>query len=85
MAFLLFNLGEFDFEERKNVQSFITELYNNFTEVLEETFAEKKSEIVRGLVSKYAQSGMSTIVGNILRLFTKTSVSLTYHIIWNRD
>lgn len=54
MAFLMVNLGDLDFEERKNVQAFITELYNNFTEVLEETFVQKKEEIVSGLVGNYA-------------------------------
>ena len=34
---ILININLFDFEDRKHLQQFISELYNQFTEILEET------------------------------------------------
>jgi Mo25-like len=40
--------------------------------VLEETLDHKKKEVVSTLISKYELPGMSTFIGNLLRLFTKS-------------
>ncbi len=40
------NINIFKFEDRKHVQQFITEIYNQLTEVLEETLSFKKAEVV---------------------------------------
>ena len=50
------------------------ELYNNFSDVLEETLFPQRSDIVKCLIEKYNAPGMATYVGSFLRLFTKTPV-----------
>lgn len=51
---IIMNIGKYEFEDRKNIQIFITELYNNFPDVIEETLNYKKGEIVNTLVDKYS-------------------------------
>ena len=67
------HLDKFDFEDRKNVQLLFTELYNNFADVMEETLDFEKEHVVRTLVDTYTQPGMSPFVGNLLRLYAKSS------------
>jgi hypothetical protein len=74
-AEIIMNMGSFEFEDRKSMQTFITELYNNYPDVIEEALNSKKEEIVNTLVDKYPLPGMSPFVGNLLRLFTKSNVS----------
>jgi hypothetical protein len=73
MAEILQNIEIFEFEDRKHLQIFITELYNQYREVIEETLDYNKTETVLELVGKYDQQGMSTFIGNILRLYTKSN------------
>ena len=47
------HLDKFDFEDRKNVQLLMTELYNNFPDVMEETLDFEKEAVVRTLVDTY--------------------------------
>ena len=42
IAYVIRNINLLEFEERKNMQLFITELYNNFTEVIEEALDFRK-------------------------------------------
>jgi hypothetical protein len=72
-AEIMMNINIFEFEDRKHVQQFITELYNQLTEVLEDTLNPKKVEVVTTLIGKYELPGMSTFIGNLLRLHTKSN------------
>lgn len=78
LAYIIRNINLLEFEERKNMQLFITELYNNFTEVIEETLDFRKNEIVTSLIEKYIVQGMSPFAGNLLRLFTKSTVFVIF-------
>jgi hypothetical protein len=51
----------------------LSELYNQFKEVIEITLEHKKEEVVKTLVTKYDLPHMSSFVGIILRLFTKSN------------
>lgn len=53
LAYIIRNINLLEFEERKNMQLFITELYNNYTEVIEEALDYRKHEIVNSLIEKY--------------------------------
>lgn len=70
---ILMNINIFEFEDRKHVQQFVSELYNQYQEVIEEALAFKKEELVSTLVSKYDMPGLSPFVGQLLRLFTKSN------------
>ena len=52
---------------------FICELYTQYTEVMEETLDSQKLEVVNALVGMYDTPGMSTFIGNLLRLYTKSN------------
>jgi Mo25-like len=71
------NIEIFDFEDRKHLERFVGDLYNQFKEVIEEALDENKEEIIQCLVQKYSISGLSPFVGTILRLFTKSSRLVT--------
>lgn len=71
------NIEHFDFEDRKHVERFIGDLYNQFKEVIEEALDEHKDETIASLVKKYSISGLSPFVGTILRLYTKSSKLVT--------
>lgn len=73
MADIIMNINVLEFEARKHVQVFISELYNQFTEVIEDTLDYNKNDVVAALVSKYDMPGMSTFIGNLLRLYTKSN------------
>ena len=51
----------------------MSELYNQYKEVIEITLEHKKEEVVKTLVTKYDLPHMSSFVGLILRLFTKSN------------
>lgn len=70
---IIINIDMFEFEERKHVQKFITELYNQYKEVLEETLDYKKNDVVSTLISKYEIPTLSTFIGSLLRLYTKSN------------
>ena len=73
-AEVISNFDLFDFEERKNIQQFISELYSNFAETFETTLEYNKHEVVNTLIDSYTKAGMSPFVGNLLRLYTKSKV-----------
>lgn len=73
LAEVMKNIDVFEFEERKHVQHFITELFNQFKEVVEDALDLHKEEVVTALVDKYDAPGMSAFIGNLLRLYTKSS------------
>lgn len=70
---ILMNINIFEFEDRKHLMQFIVELYTQFKEVIEDTLDHKKGEVVSTLVGKYEMQGMSTFIGQILRLYTKSN------------
>ena len=51
----------------------MTELYNQYREVLDETLDYNKVETVNALVEMYNQPGMSAFAGNILRIYARSS------------
>lgn len=71
------NIDLFDFEDRKHLERFVGDLYNQFKEVIEEALDEHKEEAILCLVKKYSISGLSPFVGTILRLYTKSSRLVT--------
>lgn len=73
VAEMLQNLDLFEFEDRKHLQQFMTELYNQYREVLDETLDFNKVETVNALVEMYNQPGMSAFAGNILRIYARSS------------
>jgi hypothetical protein len=73
IAEIIMNINVFEFEDRKHVQQILTELYTQLTEVLEETLNHRKDEVVTTLVNKYELAGLSTFIGALLRLYTKSN------------
>ena len=67
------NIELFDFEDRKNLERFVGDLYNQFKEVIEDALDENKEETISCLVKKYNIIGLSPFVGTILRLYSKSS------------
>ena len=63
----------FEFEDRKYIQRFVSDLYNQYKEVIEESLDQYKEDVVSSLVSKYDVPGLSPFIGNILRLYTKSN------------
>ena len=51
----------------------MTELYNQFREVLDETLDFNKVDTVNALVEMYNLPGMSAFAGNILRIYARSS------------
>lgn len=71
------NIELFDFEDRKHVERFIGDLYNQFKEVIEDALDEHKLETVATLVKKYDYPGLPPFIGTLLRLYTKSSKLVT--------
>jgi len=67
------NIELFDFEDRKHIERFIGDIYNQFMEVIEEALEDHKEETISCLVKKYKEPGLSPFIGTILRLYTKSS------------
>lgn len=70
---ILMNINIFEFEDRKHVMQFIVDIYSQFKEVIEDTLDHRKSEVISTLIGKYEMQGMSTFIGQILRLYTKSN------------
>jgi hypothetical protein len=70
---ILVNMNIFEFEDRKHMMQFIVDIYTQFKEVIEDALEHRKVEVVSALINKYEIQGMSTFIGQILRLYTKSN------------
>ena len=66
----------FEFEDRKRVQLIVTELFNTSSEIMVEALHPKRKDVAKQLLEKYTLPGMATFVGSLIRLFTRSSVSI---------
>ena len=71
---LIRDIDCFELEDRKLVQNIVTELLSQQTALIEKALKDDAIEIVDSLLSKYADRGRVTFIGNYLRMFTDSSV-----------
>ena len=71
---LIRDIDCFELEDRKLVQSIVTELHIHQTDLIEEALKDDATKIVDNLLDKYADRGRVTFIGNYLRMFTDSPV-----------
>lgn len=74
VAQIMMELENIEFEDRKHALVIITELYNSHPEIMAEALYPRRHEIVKALLEKYSLPANASIVGHLLRVFTKSPV-----------
>jgi hypothetical protein len=75
MVKIINRIEEFDFEDRKVILTIIIELFGNCREVMIEVFYPDRHYIVESLLNKYTLDKVGSCVGQLIRLFTSSSVN----------
>ena len=75
VAQVMMEMENIEFEDRKHALVIITELYQVHPDIMTEALLPRRHEIVKCLLDKYLLPANTAIVGQLLRVFTKESVS----------